>query len=187
MRALSRQPDEWRHSARDGQSTGPKSGQSRLTHGGAESAEESELSRRLLAPPAPQTGASQSYDRHRPSTRQTSLSPVTGENPLSGTRRRGVSAQRSCASAPATPHASPAPRMRVGASNTPLPHKQGEETRAKETNSPAVYKRIPSNIGPLCQMFCAISRESRQRDRRATGGVVPVCSRGSECSWLCHW
>jgi hypothetical protein len=52
VRALSRPPDAWRHRARHGQSTGPKSGQSCLAHGGAESAEASELSRRLLSPHA---------------------------------------------------------------------------------------------------------------------------------------
>jgi hypothetical protein len=67
--------------------------------------------------------------------------------------------------------------MRVGASNKPCTHKPVEETRAQETNSRAVYKMIPSNLGPLWPLCGAISLESRQRDRRATGGVVPVCSR----------
>jgi hypothetical protein len=107
--------------------------------------------------------------------------------PLSGARRRGGPAQRACASAPATPHASPAPRRRVGASNTPCTPKQGEETRAKDGNDPPVEKRTPSPIGPRGQMCCALSLESRPRDRCAPGGVVPVCERGAECSWWCHW
>jgi hypothetical protein len=162
VRALSRPPAEGRHRARDGPSTGPPSGQPCLAPGGAASAPEPARSRRLLAPPAPHPGASQRHDRPGPSTRQHALAPVPGANALAGTWGRGVAAQRTRASAPTTPPASPAPRMCVGAAHTPGTPQQIAETSAPEANHPPREARRRRPSAPLGQRCCAPSPASRQ-------------------------
>src|SRR5207249_11918936 len=105
---LSRSSDQWRQSAVHGQSAGPKPGQSRLAHGRAKSPHEPQLSWGVFSPHAEQTRASQSHHGHGPQTGKNYLPYAEGESPLSGTQYRGLSAQRSRASAPTITQASQA-------------------------------------------------------------------------------
>src|SRR5262245_35547832 len=126
VRPLSRPSDQRRQSARHGESTSPKSRQSRLAHGGPESPYQPQLSRGLFSPHVEKTRAGPSHDRHGPQTGQNDLPHAQRAHTLSGTERRGLSPQGAGAYAATLTQAGQVPGLHPGAAAQPLTPKPAE-------------------------------------------------------------